>query len=105
MRELKSSRIHATFIDHVISNRNRNKKTCVLAGLSTFENINTNNITPTSIVKWNAFLLLRGDEEITSQDVFKLCIKLTTDSTVQWFQYRILHRILPIKNYLKNKNY
>ena len=47
------------------------------------------------------FLLLRGDEEITSQDVFKLCFKLTTDSTIQWFQYRILHRILPFKNYLK----
>ena len=62
-----------------------------------FKNINTNNITPTSIVKWNSFLLLKGNEEITSQNVFKLCFRLTTDSTIQWF----LHRILPVKNYLK----
>ena len=66
-----------------------------------YKNINTNNITPTSIVKWNSFLLLKGDAEITSQDVFKLCFKLTTDSTIQWFQRRILHRILPVRNYFK----
>ena len=46
-------------------------------------------------------LLLRGDAEITSQDVFKLCIKLTTDSTIQWFQYRIFRRLLQVKNNLE----
>ena len=46
-------------------------------------------------------LLLRGDAEITFQDVFKLCIKLTTDSTIQWFQYKIFRRLLQVKNNLE----
>ena len=27
--------------------------------------------------------------------------KVTTDSNVQWLQYRILYRLLPVKSYLK----
>lgn len=36
-----------------------------------------------------------------TKDVFKICFNVTKDSAAQWFQYRILHRILPVKNYLK----
>ena len=64
-------------------------------------NFRSNGTLFSPIVKWNSFLLLGGDAEITSQDVFKLCFKLTTDSTIQWFQRRILHRILPVRNYFK----
>ena len=32
---------------------------------------------------------------------FKICFKTTTDTTVQWLQYRILHIILPVQYYLK----
>ena len=33
----------------------------------------------------------------------QLCFKLTTVFPIQWFQYRVLRRILSDKNYLKKK--
>ena len=41
--------------------------------------------------------------ELSINDVLKLFFKVTTDSNVQWLQYRILHWTLPVKTYLKNK--
>jgi hypothetical protein len=35
------------------------------------------------------------------KSVYNNCFKITTDSTLQWFQYRLIHRILPVKVYLK----
>lgn len=63
--------------------------------------INKNNIVPTSIYKWNEELSPHGLENICIQDVFKICFKITMDSSLQWLQYRILHRILPVCYYLK----
>jgi hypothetical protein len=39
-------------------------------------------------------------ELVIVKDVFKVCFKTTTDSTAQWLQH-IIHRILPVKYYLK----
>ena len=33
-----------------------------------------------------------------------LCFRTTNDSSVNWLQYRILHRILPVKYYIKKIN-
>lgn len=33
--------------------------------------------------------------------MFKLCFNLTKDSAAQWYQYRILHKKIPVKIYLK----
>ena len=45
-----------------------------------------------------------GLGDISMQNVFKICFKTTSDSSVQWLQYRILHRILPVGYYLKKIN-
>lgn len=40
----------------------------------------------------------------TVQNVFKICYKTTADSSAQWLQFRILHRIVPVGKYLKKIN-
>ena len=37
-----------------------------------------------------------GVDNISIKDVFKVCFKTITNSSVQWLQFRILHRILPV---------
>ena len=43
-------------------------------------------------------------DDLCVYDVFNVCFATTNDSTVNWLQYRILHRILPVKYYLKKIN-
>lgn len=64
-------------------------------------NTNVQCIIPNSIIRWNSNIVMRGYSELILQDIFKVCFKVTTDTTVQWLQYRTLHRILPVKSYLK----
>ena len=59
---------------------------------------------PNSISRWNSELSPHRIQELLVKDVFKVCFKITTDSTAQWLQYRILHRILPVNYYLKKIN-
>lgn len=61
--------------------------------------INKNNIVPTSVYKWNEELSPHGLNSICIQDVFKVCFKITMDSSLQWLQYRILQRILSVCYY------
>ena len=61
--------------------------------------LNHNTIQPTGILKWKTKLPAIA-ESIVMRDVFKICFKTTTDSSVQWLQYRILHRILPTNSFL-----
>ena len=56
---------------------------------------------PSSICRWNLTTVQMGYLELPIHDVFKICFKVTTDSNVQWLQYRILYRLLPVKSYLK----
>lgn len=46
---------------------------------------------------------IRVYSKLILKDVFKVCSKVTTDTSVQWLQYRTLHRIHPEKQYLKKK--
>ena len=55
---------------------------------------------PNSISRWNSELSPHRIQELLVKDVFKVCFKITTDSTAQWLQYRIL----PVNYYLKKIN-
>ena len=66
-----------------------------------YNSINKTNVIPTSIPKWKTEFSPFGTTDICVHDAFKVCFKTTTDSSVQWLQFRILHRILPVSYYLK----
>ena len=38
------------------------------------------------------------------QEVFRICLMVADDTSVQWLQLRILHRFLPVSYYLKKIN-
>lgn len=62
--------------------------------------INTSNNVPKSFEKWKSLDFYR-ELHVSVKDVFKNCFMVSKDSKVQWLQYRILHRILPVNYYLK----
>ena len=66
--------------------------------------LNDKEVVPTAIEKWNIELAQYGVDNVSIKDVFKVCFKTTTDSSVQWLQFRILHRILPVGYYLRKIN-
>ena len=66
--------------------------------------LNDKEIAPTAIEKSNIELTQYGVDNISIKDVFKVCLKTTTYSSVQWVQFRILHRILPVGYYLRKIN-
>lgn len=66
--------------------------------------LNEKDDVPTAINKWRTELTPYGVDDISVNDVFKICFKTTHDSSVQWLQFRILHRILPVGYYLKKIN-
>ena len=70
---------------------------------SVYKQLNVNHVIPSSVHKWNLELVPYGIE-ICVKDVFTVCFKTTKDSSIQWLQYRILHRILPVNYYLKKIN-
>ena len=43
-------------------------------------------------------------DDLCVYDVFNVCFKTIIDSSVNWLQFRILHRILTVKYYLKKIN-
>ena len=69
-----------------------------------YQLINSKDIVPKAIQKWNTELSLHLDINDSVKDFFKICFKTTTDTSIQWLQYRILHRILPTNYYLKKIN-
>ena len=66
--------------------------------------LNVKEVNPTSINKWKQELNVYGEVTVAVKDIFKVCFKTTCDSTVQWLQFRILYRLLPVGNYLKKKS-
>ncbi|XP_056019638.1 uncharacterized protein LOC125668194 [Ostrea edulis] len=70
---------------------------------SVYKQLNVNHDIPTSVSKWNLDPVAYGIE-ICVKDAFTVCFKTTKDSIIQWLQYRILHRILPVNYYLKKIN-
>ena len=51
--------------------------------------LNDKEVVPTAIEKWNIELTQYGVDNISIQDVFKVCFKITIDSSIQWLQFRI----------------
>ena len=69
---------------------------CIKAGNKSVKSMFLNDkIVPTSIAKWNSQF------EINNwNNVFTDSFKTTSDPQLQWFQTRLLHRILPTNKYL-----
>ena len=65
-----------------------------------YQLLNSNYLVPTASYRWNNELLVY-EQTLSTYHSFKICFKTTTDTTVQWLQYGILHRILPVNYYLK----
>ena len=53
---------------------------------------------PTAISKWNTVF---ENDPLDWKLIFTVCFKTTKDSSLQWFEYRLIHRILPVGSYLK----
>ena len=62
------------------------------------------NATSNSISKWNTELSPPRHTDLCVHDVLKICFKTTADSSVQWLQNRILHKILIVNFNLKKIN-
>ena len=69
-----------------------------------YDMINSNNIIPKAIQKWNTELTPHLENNISTKELFKVCFKTTMDTQVQWLQYRIIHKFIPTKCYLKKIN-
>ena len=59
------------------------------------ETIDNDNNPPTATLKWDTFF-----PDLNWTVIFIKCFKTTIDTQMQWFQARILHRILPTRKYL-----
>ena len=59
------------------------------------ECLDQNNVPPTATLKWNTYF-----PGLIWKTVFAKCFRTTFDTQLQWFQARILHRILPTRRYL-----
>ena len=97
------SRAVTRFLNNVINQRCRYNKmlchevwACIDSGNSSVNNLlqNDNDI-PTASKKWNLEFV-----NLNWRAIFKKCMYNTTDPQLQWFQARLLHRILPTQKYL-----
>ena len=57
--------------------------------------LNTNKPQPTASLKWNLHF-----PNLSWKAIFLKCYKTSKDTQLQWFQSRLLHRILPTEKYL-----
>ena len=57
--------------------------------------LNTNDIIPTGIKKWNDIF-----DNLDWTNIYKKCYKTTIDCKLKWFQIRLIHRLLPTNRYL-----
>ena len=61
-------------------------------------------VQPTCISKWNEEL----GQQLGKKDwniIFSTPFEITRDSNMQWFQYRIIHRIIGTKSFLFHINF
>ena len=69
---------------------------CIRAGnLAVNSKFQEKNVLPTAVIKWNSEF-----QGINWKNIFKHCFKTSKDPQLQWFQTRLLHRILPTQKYL-----
>ena len=59
------------------------------------DSLDLDNEPPTSTVKWSNLF-----PDISWKLIFKKCNQTTKDTQLLWFQFRVLHRILPTERYL-----
>ena len=73
---------------------------CIMAGSRTIKiKLQEDNSIPTAVKKWNEIFI-----NLKWNIIFKNAIKNSADSQLQWFQLRLIHRILPTKKYLVQCN-
>ena len=69
---------------------------CITAGSRNIKNkLQEDNSLPTATKKWN-----QSFNNLKWKSIFKNAIKHSLDTQLQWFQLRLIHRILPTKKYL-----
>ena len=86
--------IVSCYIKPILITLNKNKK-------YVYEVLVKNNDVPTSQEKWNVYFV---DDNINWKFVYSYIFKCTKDTYIQWFQTRILHRVLTtIKLLIKMK--
>lgn len=61
-------------------------------------------ITPTAIPKWNPEWVCTNMGIESVYDAFNVCFWTINNSSYQWLQYKLLHRILSVDYYLKKIN-
>ena len=66
--------------------------------------LNTEIKLPSAEEKWNLLFDHVDDDPLEWNSAFAACFKTTKDTTLQWFQYRLLHRILPVGYYLNTND-
>ena len=59
------------------------------------KSLETDTRPPTATLKWNTYF-----PNLVWKTIFFKCFKTTSDTQLQWFQARILHRILPTRRHL-----
>ena len=92
-----------TYLNNIKRNAGRYKNllskelwVCIRAGNNSIKKkLTEDNMLPTSTAKWNSQF-----ERLNWKTIFTNCFKFSPDTQLQWFQTRLLHRILPTKKYL-----
>ena len=59
------------------------------------EALDSDDLLPTCTIKWNILF-----HDLNWKNIFKKCHKTSKDTQLQWFQFRLIHRILPTERYL-----
>ena len=91
------------FLDNVTNDINKLKiltakeMWCCIRAVNTkiYTKLQENNALPTAVIKWNSEF-----NELPWKTIFRHCFKTSKDPQLQWFQSRLLHRILPTQKYL-----
>ena len=52
-------------------------------------------------MKWGTTLQFETELKTVTKEAFNVCFKTSEDTAIQWLQFRLLHRILPVNKYLK----
>ena len=66
-----------------------------------YKMLNTREGIPTALQKWNTTFQFDGELKQVTRKLFTICFKTSEDTAMQWLQYRLLHKILPVNSYLK----
>ena len=61
---------------------------------------NENSIKSNTVIKW----ISKSNFNFDIHEVFKICFEVTDNTSVQWVQFRILHRFLLVIYFLKKNN-